>query len=86
MSTQIDSAVSLFRMQFKEAHGFLEGTLQGVSQEHAHWTPPGMANPLGATYAHIVLTEDGIIGGVLKGGAPLLATRMRCGPCRWTPV
>lgn len=74
MSNKIDSAVSLLGMQFREAHGFLEGTLQGVTSEQAHWTPPGIANPLGATYAHVALTEDGIIGAILKGGTPLFAT------------
>lgn len=74
MSTKDNSAVSFLCMQFKEAHGFLEGTIQGVTSEQAHWTPPGLANPLGATYAHIAVSEDGIISGMLKGSAPLFAT------------
>lgn len=74
MLSNIDSAVSLLGVQFKEAHGFLEGTLQGVTSEQAHWTPPGLANPLGATYAHVALTEDGIVNAILKGSAPLFAS------------
>ncbi|NJN93411.1 MAG: DinB family protein [Anaerolineales bacterium] len=68
------SAVSLLSTQLKAAHDFLEGTMQGVTAEQARWTPPGLANPLGATYAHIALSEDGIINGMLKGGAPLFVT------------
>lgn len=74
MSTNIDSAVSLLRMQFNEAHGFLAGTLEGITSQQAHWTPPGMANPLGATYAHVAVSEDGTIIALIKGGAPLFAT------------
>ena len=43
-------------------------------QHNAHWTPPGTANPLGATYAHIVSTEDGIVIGAIQGAAPLYAS------------
>lgn len=68
------NAVSLLRTQLKAAHDFLEGTMQGVTAEQAHWSPSGLANPLGATYAHIALSEDGIINGMLKGGAPLFVT------------
>ena len=73
MTTQ-NNAVSLLRQQFKMGHEFLEGTLQGADAQHAHWTPPGKAQPLGAQYAHVVLSEDGLINGLLKGAAPLLAS------------
>lgn len=68
------NAVSLLRTQLKAAHDFLEGTMQGVTAAQAHWAPPGLANPLGATYAHIIIYEDAIINAMLKGGAPLFAT------------
>ena len=67
-------AVSLFRDQVKAAHEFLEMTMNDVTPEQAHWAPPGVANPLGATYAHVTAGEDGFVSGMLKGGAPLLAT------------
>jgi hypothetical protein len=67
-------AVSLFRQQLQDAHGFLEEIVKDVTAEQAHWAPPGIANPLGATYAHLVLGEDFIINGMLKGSAPLAAT------------
>jgi len=67
-------AVSLLRQQLRDAHGFLEETMKDVTAEQAHWTPPGIANPLGASYAHLVLSEDFTINGMLKGGAPLAAS------------
>jgi hypothetical protein len=71
MSNQENKAVSLLRAQYQNAHEVLEGTLQDVTSEQAHWSPPGTANPLGATYAHIVISEDGVINGMLKGSGPL---------------
>jgi hypothetical protein len=65
---------SLLRGQLKEAHELLEGTMLDVTAEQGRWLPPGVANPLGATYAHAVLSEDGLINVLLKGGAPLAAT------------
>lgn len=73
MSTQ-NNAVSLLRQQFKIGHEFLEGTLQGINTEQAHWMPPGKAQPLGANYAHVVISEDGLLNGLLMGGTPLLAS------------
>ena len=52
------NAVSLLREQIQQAHGFLEATMEGVTPEQAHWTPPGAANPLAATYVHAVASED----------------------------
>ena len=48
--------------------------MDGVTAEQAHWTPPGIANPLAATYVHALASEDLAINMVLKGGAPLYAT------------
>jgi hypothetical protein len=36
--------------------------------------PPGQANPIGALYAHALLSEDGIVNGMLKGAAPRYAS------------
>lgn len=58
----------------KENHGWLEATLQGVTPEQAHWKPAGKANPIAASYAHVVCGEDAIVNVMLKGGAPLMAT------------
>ncbi len=67
-------AISLLREQCQAAHGFLEETMKDVTPEQAHWLPTGKANPLGATYAHLVMGEDWFVNSLLKGGAPLAAT------------
>ena len=69
-----NSSVELLRAQFKAAHDVLEGTMEGVTADQAHWSPPGVANPIGATYAHILTSEDGIFNGVIQGGQPLMAS------------
>jgi hypothetical protein len=69
-----NNVVTLLREQLKGAGQVLEGTMEGVAAEHAQWTPPGTANPLGATYAHILTTEDALINGIIKGAAPLFAS------------
>lgn len=67
-------ATTLLREQIQQAHGFLEATMEGVTSEQAHWTPPGTANPLAATYVHAIASEDAAINLVLKGDAPLYTT------------
>ncbi len=67
-------AVSLLRQQLKENHWLLEETMKDVTPDQARWTPPGIANPLGASYAHLLVAEDAVINGMLKGSAPLAAT------------
>jgi len=67
------TAVPLMRELLQNARWLLDETIKDVTPDQAQWTPPGVANPLGATLAHIVLTEDFIINNLLKGGAPLAA-------------
>lgn len=68
------NVISLLREQVKTVHELLEGTMADVTGEQAHWTPPGLALPIGATYAHVVAGEDGLIHGMLRGGTPLFAS------------
>ena len=65
---------ALLQLQIATVHQWLEGTMADVTQEQADWPPPGVANPLGACYAHAVTAEDRIIHGMLMGEAPLAAT------------
>ncbi len=74
MSTQQNAAVSLLRKQIQNAHQLLQGMMQSVSADMAHWTPAGSANPIDANYAHVILGEDGLVNGLLKGSAPFFAT------------
>jgi hypothetical protein len=64
-------AISLLREALREAHALLEAVMEDVTPEAAHWIPPGNANPVGATYAHVVLIEDMTINGVLRHRRPL---------------
>ena len=67
-------ALAILRQQFKECNEWLEATMAGVTPEQAHWKPAGSANPLGATYAHALMTQDYVANMAIKGGAPLAAT------------
>ncbi|HYO50718.1 MAG TPA: DinB family protein [Chloroflexia bacterium] len=64
-------AVTLLRQQFETAHQWLEGTMADVTPEQAHWTPPGVANPLGASYAHVVVSEDLLVNYMVRQATPL---------------
>ncbi len=68
------NVISLLREQLKGVNDLLEATVADVTREEAHWIPPGVAMPIGATYAHVVVSQDGVINGMLKGGAPLFAS------------
>lgn len=60
MSSQ-NSTAELLRNQLQQAHEFLDGAVADVTDEQAHWRPAGLANPLGATYAHLLCGEDAFI-------------------------
>lgn len=72
MST--NATAQMLRMQFQSASWFLETTMNDVTPEMAHWHPPGLANPIGATYAHVVLLKDSLVNGIIKGSVPLFAS------------
>lgn len=59
---------------YHSVHEVLQGTMADVTQEQALWVLPGKAEPIGATYAHVLMSEDYFVNGVGKGGAPLMAT------------
>jgi hypothetical protein len=66
-------SVTLLRQQLQTAHQWMEGTMADVTAEQAHWLPPGTATPLGASYLHAVIAEDGIVHGMLQQKPPLAA-------------
>jgi hypothetical protein len=67
-------AIDVLRADLADAHWMLEGTIEGLNPEQAHWAPPGKANTIAATYAHVIGSEDTLIQSTL-GGRPLLADR-----------
>jgi hypothetical protein len=77
MSTQtVASSVraELLRNIVRDARQVLEGTMADVTQTQADFIPPGVANPLGATYAHVVCSEDMVVQGMFRHTAPLSAS------------
>lgn len=68
------TTISLLQQQLRETHQFLQATIAGVTEDQAHWLPPGNAHPIGASYVHALMTEDIVVNVLLKGGAPLFAT------------
>ena len=75
MTTQTETGarVDFVRRIVREARQVLDGTMADVTQAQADFIPPGIANPLGATYAHVVCSEDMIVQGMLRQTAPLAA-------------
>ncbi len=67
-------SIMLLREQLAEAHALLEAVMQGVTPEAAHWIPPGNANPIGASYAHVAVLEDRTINGIIMHRRPLYET------------
>jgi hypothetical protein len=68
------NTIEFLREQLGQARAFLDGTLSGVDEARAHAAMPGVLNPIGATFAHLATGEDGFVNGLVRGGAPLLAT------------
>ena len=67
-----NSVVALLRGQFGAAHNiWLEGTMQGVTAEQAHWAPPGRALPIAAHYAHVAIGEDVLLSSFARKSTPL---------------
>jgi hypothetical protein len=68
------NAVTAVRDNIRWGRQILDLVMADVTDEQARWLPPGLAHPVGALYAHALLAEDGVVNGMLKGGAPLFAT------------
>jgi hypothetical protein len=65
------SALQLLKAQLKDAHELFLGTVADIDENHIHKTPGGKALPLGATYAHLVFSEDAILHAMMQGKTPL---------------
>lgn len=49
-----------------DAHETFEATMVGVTPEVAHFKPAGKALPIGALYAHMVISEDWMVKELLQ--------------------
>jgi len=61
------------REQIRSAHWLLEETFSDVTEEMAHFSPPGKALPIGAACAHYVTGADWMVHVLFQGGTPLFA-------------
>ena len=68
------TALQLIKDELKNARETFESTVADVTPEQLHTLPGGKALPLGAIYAHNILSEDAIMQGMIQGKAPLAAT------------
>jgi len=66
--------ITSHREAFKWAAELLEMTMDGVTDQQAQQIPPGIANPLGATYAHALIEVDVIINTLFQNQNPLFET------------
>ena len=67
-------ALDMLRETVKESYGWLEETMSDVTQEQADWRPPGLANPIGALYAHTVIDTDMVLNMWIRHRSPMIAT------------
>lgn len=65
---------SMLRDALADAHGSLEQTVRDLDQAALDWVPPGTANPIGATFAHVVVSEDMVANAIFAQREPLLRT------------
>jgi len=70
-------ATEILLTQLREVHRILEQTMDGVTDEVAHFMPNGTANPIAGTYAHIVFSEDLFIHAFLEKSEPLMSTNFK---------
>jgi hypothetical protein len=68
------NAIAAVRENIQWGYQIVEMVMADTHDEQAGWTPPGIANPVGALYAHALLSVDGVVNGMIKGGAPRFAT------------
>ena len=64
-------AIQVLRAQLSDSHWFIEQAVSDLNSAHLHWQPPGTANTIAATYAHVIGSEDGFINATLLGQRPL---------------
>jgi hypothetical protein len=66
------NAIELFRSQINASHGIVEGTVADLTPDLCDHLPGGRAHPIGATYAHILASEDIIVNMMIRGEQPMM--------------
>jgi hypothetical protein len=65
------NTVELLQYALGNAFGILNQVTSGVTQEQADWMPPGVANPIGASYWHVISGVDEVVRGWGMNQPPL---------------
>lgn len=73
------TVIDLIREQVKSSHELMESTISGVSDEVVHFNETNKALPVGAAYAHAVISEDVILSTMILKTAPLSSDNLRTG-------
>jgi hypothetical protein len=68
---RLDNSIELLDYSLKNAFGILRDVACDVTQEQADWQPPGLANPIGATYWHTLSSCDYVVHQWGRGEPPL---------------
>lgn len=68
------SEATLLQGNFRFAQDWLEGTMEGVTPEIAHWHAGGKTQPIAANYVHVITGLDYFVNALIRGGAPLMVT------------
>jgi hypothetical protein len=65
------NAVELIQYALGNAFGILGQVVDDLTPEQADWVPPGIANPIGATYWHTIASVDDIVHKWIRAEQPL---------------
>jgi len=65
------NTIQMLRDQLKWEHETLESTMADVTEDCAHFSDLGKALPVGAAYAHAVVSEDVIVSTMLANTKPV---------------
>jgi hypothetical protein len=68
------TALQLIKEALQNARETFDATTADIADEHVHKDPGGKAFPLGATYAHLIMSEDAIVQGMIQKKPSLFET------------
>jgi hypothetical protein len=71
------TALTLLKEQIKSSRELFSGTIAHLTDDMVKHIPGGLALPIGAVYAHLILSEDMAIATFLMGEKPLYETSWR---------
>jgi uncharacterized damage-inducible protein DinB len=60
-------AADFIRRQIAAVRRQVGAVLRDTTDEQLNWVPPGTANTIGATYLHLLTSEDGYVQAVILG-------------------